>query len=155
MAALKETSDWHPLSELQQRIGHALETFYRRIGTHHHGVSGHVPASYEPPADLSEMEAGVELRLEMPGMTADDIEVVAGDGRLTIRGEKTVAESETGRAFLHRERYFGAFSRTFTLPDELDPLQAEATVRDGVLTVSVPAKPAARRKARKIKIAGE
>ena len=135
-----DAHETHPLTELKERIGRALELFYDRIGRHHHGVAGHV-AEERPPAEVSERQGGLTVTLELPGMDADDVEVVASEGALTVRGEKRLARDEDGESYVLRERAYGSFERRFAVPSHLDPEAATASFKNGVLTVTVPRKP--------------
>ena len=148
----EEASEGHPMQRLRDDIAHALDRFYGTIGLHHHGVSGHVAAAHEPPADVSTSETELTVSMDLPGMTADQIEVQASEGRLTIRGEKATKKVEEGADFIRRERFVGRFYRSFGLPDSLDPTKTTASFKDGVLTVSIPEKPGTRRKAKKVEI---
>ncbi len=150
--AVAGTSEGHLMQDLRDDIGRALDRFYSTIGLHHHGVSGHVAAAHEPPADVSTSETELTVSMELPGMTADQIEVLASEGRLTIRGEKATKKVEEGANFIRRERFVGRFHRSFVLPDSLDPTKTTASFKDGVLMVSIPEKPGAQRKAKKVKI---
>lgn len=98
--------------------------------------------NHGPKVDIVETEGGYELTAEVPGMTADDIEITLHDGVLTIAGkvdrkeEKT--EGEDTRRMVFRERHQVSFARRFRLGDKVDPDSVEASVRDGLLMVSLP-----------------
>ena len=140
------------LAHLEEQVSSALDTFYEKIGKHHHGVSGPVACDFHPAADLTRQDKGLELTLEVPGLDAAALEVEAGEGWLAVRGHKE-QEYETGNErFLVRERYFGTFERRFAMPGDVDPHKARATFEDGVLTIVVPMRPGARRAARRIEI---
>ncbi len=141
----------HPLTELKERVGRALELFYERIGRHHHGVAGHV-AEERPPAEVSERQGGLTVTLELPGMEADEVEVVASEGALTVRGEKRVARDEAGESYVLRERAYGRFERRFAVPSHLDAEAATASFKNGVLTVTVPRKPGSEAQEKRITV---
>lgn len=153
--AVAGPSEGHPLQDLRDDFGRALDRFYRTIGLHHHGISGHVAGAHEPPADVSTSATELTVSMELPGMTANQIEILASEGRLTIRGEKATKKVEEGVDYIRRERLLGRFHRSFHLPDSLDSAKTTATFKNGVLTVSIPEKPGAQRKAKKVKIAQE
>ena len=141
----------HPLTELKERVGQALDLFYDRIGRHHHGVAGHV-AEERPPAEVSERQSGLTVTLELPGMDAADVEVVASEGWLTVRGEKQAARDEEGETYVLRERAYGSFERRFAVPRHLDAEAATASFKSGVLTVTVPRRPGSEAEEKRIAI---
>ena len=142
----------HPDDTLRDQMSRILGLLYERVGRHHHGVSGHVASDYRPPADVHEAETGLEINLELPGLVAEDLEIVAGEGVLTVRGEKTSDREEKGSTYILRERRFGAFERSFALSSNLDPDGAQASFERGVLTLRVPLKAGAKRATRQIPI---
>ncbi len=106
--------------------------------------------AFVPDLDLSETEATVIVRCELPGVEPQDVDInVAGDV-LTIRGEKRVSEEEQKESFELVEREWGRFSRSVRLPQRVEPEKVEAHYKNGVLKVVLPKAEAA--KARKIKV---
>ena len=90
-----------------------------------------------PPMNVWEEDACFSIEAELPGYAMNDIEVtVLGDG-VTIKGQRTIAEAQGGTC-LRRERRGGSFSRTWTLPAEVNADNVEASLRDGVLLVTLP-----------------
>jgi len=107
---------------------------------------------FVPAVDVSEDENRVVLTAEVPGISADDLDVSVDNGVLTIRGEKK-EESESEKAGYHRiERCYGRFERRVRLPDYVDAEKIQATYKDGVLKLEMPKAEAA--KARSIQIKG-
>ena len=103
-----------------------------------------------PKVDVSETDKAYEITVELPGMDDKDVEVnVVGD-RLTISGEKKVGDGGADRHL--SERAYGAFRRTFKLPDEVNAGKVSAAFRNGVLTVGVPKAVAAQKRVKKIAI---
>ncbi|MBT8207232.1 MAG: Hsp20/alpha crystallin family protein [Acidimicrobiia bacterium] len=91
-----------------------------------------------PSLDVIDKDRSVTIRVELPGMMTEDIDV-ATDGRyLTVSGKREETSEDRGDDHYHCERCFGSFRRTIELPEsaELDALDAE--LADGVLTVKVP-----------------
>ncbi len=93
---------------------------------------------FTPACDVEETDTHWVLRFDLPGMSKDDIEVRIDDNVLTVSGErkKETERKESGRVYY--ERSYGGFSRSFTLPEAVDPSSVEASYENGVLTVCVP-----------------
>ncbi len=84
--------------------------------------------------DIEEDDDVYAISAELPGLNSDDIHLNIDDNVLTISGKKSVASDAQGCV---RERRFGSFLRSFTLPDTVDTDQVQATVKNGVLTVNL------------------
>jgi HSP20 family protein len=88
-----------------------------------------------PKIELSETDKAVTVSAELPGMSEQDVQLEIAGGVLTIRGEKKAERNDEGKRF--SERYYGAFRRQIPL-DNVQEDKADATFRDGVLTVTLP-----------------
>lgn len=88
-----------------------------------------------PKIELSETDKAVTVSAELPGMSENDVKVEIANGMLSIRGEKKSERNDEGRFF--SERYYGSFQRQIPL-EGVQEDKAEATFRNGVLTVSLP-----------------
>jgi HSP20 family protein len=89
-----------------------------------------------PPVNVFRNGEGLVVRAELPGLSAQDIDVTFERGVLTVSGERRAPEGKGG--YHRRERPWGRFSRSFSLPDDVDPERATAGWRNGILTVRVP-----------------
>lgn len=102
---------------------------------------------WQPNADVHETDAGVLIKMELAGVTVEDIAVsLSGDGRrLTVSGVRAerAGEREDRCACHQLEIYFGPFERTFSLPPDtpIDRDRITATLRDGFLTIMLPHRP--------------
>jgi HSP20 family protein len=103
-----------------------------------------------PRLDLSETDAAVEVRLDVPGIKAEDVDIQISGNRLTVSGARKDEREEKGRTWHRIERRFGQFCRSVMLPCPVKEDAAEAQYRDGVLTITVPK--AEEAKAHKVKI---
>jgi HSP20 family protein len=91
-----------------------------------------------PALDVHEDKEEFTVRVELPGMKREDIEVSLQNGALVISGERK-EEKVIKEAQVHRqERYFGKFSRALTLPTAVAGDKVKAAYKDGVLTVTLP-----------------
>ncbi len=92
---------------------------------------------WTPPVDLYETAQAFILTAEVPGLTREQVEIHAEDGRVVIRGKRVCAQVPCEQ--YHRvERGHGPFSRAFVLPDPIDVDNVSADLTDGLLTVTIP-----------------
>lgn len=105
-----------------------------------------------PASEASSDDAAYRISIELPGVSEADVELQTSDNTLTVTGEKTDSREEKGDTWYFTERQYGAFRRTFRLPSDALADQAEATMKDGVLVVTVPRRTVEERKGQKIKI---
>jgi HSP20 family protein len=89
-------------------------------------------ASFIPPADVLVGEDGVTVYMDVPGLSAESLEIELDNDVLTVRGE---------RPFRRIERRFGRFERSLRVPRGLDPGSVQAELADGVLTLRIPKPP--------------
>jgi HSP20 family protein len=108
------------------------------------------PESRRPPVDILESEGNLILRTEIPGVNEKDIDLKIEGSVLTIKGERKNTFESDGYNVYQVESSYGPFSRSFTLPQTVDPAKISAQYRNGVLTITLPQKPEV--KARSIKI---
>lgn len=94
-----------------------------------------------PAVNLWEDDRNLYAEAEVPGLKMSDLEVFVLNDELTIKGERP-EKPEQGTSYHRRERGVGKFSRVVRLPFEVDAQRVEATLRDGVLTVTLPKSPA-------------
>jgi len=90
-----------------------------------------------PQVDITETKDEYRVRAELPGVSKDDVTVEFEHGMLTIRGEKKSQRDEKSEKGRRLECSYGAFSRSFTLPQDADADQIVAKFKDGVLEVTI------------------
>jgi HSP20 family protein len=93
--------------------------------------------SFVPPVDIYEDENSVSLRLEIPGMKQEDLDIRLENNTLTVRGERKFEQEEKEENFHRIERRYGSFSRSFTLPNTVDNEKVKADYKDGILTIEL------------------
>jgi HSP20 family protein len=95
--------------------------------------------SWVPPVDIYESDNhDLVIKAELPDMTREDIEVTVENNTLTLRGSKKPPVDIKEDQFRRVERHYGAFSRSFTLPNTVDASKVGAEYRNGVLTIRLP-----------------
>ena len=90
------------------------------------------------PVDVLENVEEVVLRAELPGVKPAEVDVRVEDNVLTLTGEKKLENEEKQDQYLRIERYYGKFTRSFSLPHYVDAGKIAAEYRDGVLTLHLP-----------------
>lgn len=102
-----------------------------------------VPAGTFPPVNVAATPGAVTVYLFAPGIDPGKVDVSIQQNLLSVRGTRRVADAG-GASWYRRERYSGDFSRSVSLPEDVDPERVEARYADGVLTVTVARRAAAR-----------
>lgn len=88
--------------------------------------------------DMYQTPAAVIVRSTIAGVAPEDINVTLDDNLLTIRGERSQEEKIEEKDYFYRECYWGSFSRSVTLPVEVDANKVKAEIKNGILTVRLP-----------------
>jgi HSP20 family protein len=91
-----------------------------------------------PALDVSETETGYTVKVDLPGVPKDAVKINIEGRRVSIDAEQTKnEEKKDGERVIYRERSVSRFSRSFTLPDEIDQAESSAKIDHGVLTLSL------------------
>src|SRR5262245_58925853 len=106
--------------------------------------------SWTPLCDIYEEGDNIVVKAELPGLDRNDIDVQVENNILTLRGERKREKEVKSENLFRTERYYGSFTRSFTLPVTVDTEKIRADYRDGVLQVTMPKVEEA--KPRKIKV---
>jgi HSP20 family protein len=109
---------------------------------------------WSPAVDIFESENELVLKADVPEVDQKNIDIRFENGTLTLRGERKFVSDE--KLSTHRiERSYGAFSRSFALPESFEPDRIRAEYRNGVLTVTIPKKEIAKPRSIKVEINNE
>lgn len=100
----------------------------------------------EPKVNVKETNDKITVQAELPGIDEKDVNVELDESSITISGERKEEKEEKKKNWLRREQRYGSFSRTFTLPSEIDPDKAKATYKKGMLNVDLPKKEVSKKK---------
>jgi HSP20 family protein len=101
------------------------------------GFAG-MEGKFLPEANMTETDKGVEVTMELPGMTPEQVKVEFHDGALWVTGEKKEEKEEKGKTFHRVERRTGQFRRVFAMPTVVDEGKIAAKFDGGVLTITLP-----------------
>jgi HSP20 family protein len=113
--------------ELRQRVE---EMF------HEAGIGGE--GEWVPSVDVLRKNGNVILRADLPGIRPEEVKITVEDDVLTVTGEHSEESEEEQGDYMRRERRFGSFSRSMTLPAGVKAEDIESTTQDGVLEVTIP-----------------
>ena len=112
------------------------------------------PSTWTPPVDIFQTgDHELVLKAELPDMLREDIDITVENFVLTIKGEKKVSNEVKEEQFHHVERRYGSFSRSFSLPQTVDPNRVSAEYKHGVLTVRLPLREEAKPRSIKVDVA--
>jgi HSP20 family protein len=129
-----------------------LERFFRGAFSATRGEEEASTHTWAPPVDIYENGDSLVLKAELPGINPDDVEIRVEDNTLYLKGERKF-EKEVKEQNYHRvERSYGNFTRTFSLPNSVDPDKVAANFQDGVLTLTMPKREEAKPKTIKINV---
>ena len=124
------------LSSIRENLNRLLEENIIKMVQRKSSLKG----SWNPPADIYELDNEIILTVELPGMKQDDIALEMKDDILTVKGERRIAEDVDEESYKRMERLFGTFERSFVLSSTVDINTIKAAYKDGILSVSLPKK---------------
>ncbi|CAB4243637.1 Heat-shock protein Hsp20 [Methylacidimicrobium sp. AP8] len=131
-------SVWDPFRELEE-MRKRLATFWERPLELLEMPSERIEVSeWRPLADVTEDDKEYVVKLELPGMKREEVKVTIESGELTISGERKAEKEEKNKKYHRIERAYGAFSRSFVIPDDVVADKIEAHFKDGILEVHLP-----------------
>lgn len=131
-----------PFRELSEVFEDTLSRFFAEPATR----------PWTPPVDIFETEDAVVLKMDLPDVKLEDIDIQVEEGTLIIKGERKFEREQTAKGYHRIERGYGAFRRAFPLPDTVDPERIQAEYKDGVLTITMPKKEAAKPRTIKVQV---
>ncbi len=145
--ALVQWDPWHEIDDMFDR-------YTRMVGLPRRGAKrGMVATDWSPQVDILESPEAFTIKAELPEINKDDVKISVDNGILTLQGERKQEKEEKGRTFHRIERFYGQFSRSFTLPDNVDANAIKAAFKDGVLSLQLPKTAGTQPKAIEVKVA--
>lgn len=126
---------WYPFQEMEAMFDrYTRDLAWPRKGSQEIMETG----DWAPRVDISETDDAFAIKVEIPEVKRDDVKVTVENGVLTFRGERRKEKEEKEKKFHRVERYYGVFTRSFTLPDNVNETKIEASFRDGMLYLQLP-----------------
>ena len=136
-----------PFRDAVQQLRHHL--FHQNFEQPSDEVQG-AANGWSPLVDIFEDAEGITLKVELPEVVADDVDIQVEGNSLTLRGERKLENADKQEGYHRVERSYGSFGRRFTLPSTVEMANVTAQSRDGVLRIFLPKK--AETKPRQIKV---
>ena len=132
--------DWEPARIIRSLLGWDP---FREMSPY---PQGELRAAFSPAFEVKETKESFVFKADVPGLREPDLEVNVSGNRLTVSGKREQEKQEQNDTYYTYERSYGAFTRSFTLPDGTDSNAVRADLKDGVLTMTVPKTPEAQPK---------
>jgi HSP20 family protein len=132
MATIARLEPFRGLSTLQDQFNRLFNESFRN-----HSEESAL-TTWAPPVDIYETPNELVVKADLPDVNEKDIDVRVENNLLTIRGERKFEKSVSEENFLRVERTYGAFSRSFSLPNTVNAEAIAAEYKNGVLTVTLP-----------------
>jgi HSP20 family protein len=125
---------WDPLREIDD----LFHRYTRAVGLPRTGSQASLaPGDWTPQVDIAETDKEFVIKAEIPEVRKEDVKVSVENGVLTIRGERKQETEEKGKKFHRVERLYGSFTRSFTLPDNVDAANIKASFKEGMLGLHI------------------
>jgi HSP20 family protein len=136
-----------------REIDDILNRYTRAIGQPQGGSQEVIATGdWVPLVDIAETDKAFEIKVEIPDVTKEDVKVTVDNRVLTIWGERKQEKEEEGKKFHRVERSYGVFTRSFTLPDNVDESKVTATFKNGILNLQIQKAKVAKQKAIQVKV---
>lgn len=129
---------WEPFRNmvtLQDRINRMFDDVFSRAGEHEEEA---VIADWRPSVDIYDNATAIVIKTEIPGVAKEDVSVEVRENVLILKGERKIEKEEAEGTYYRKERLYGKFQRSFTLPVETEAEKIKASFKDGVLVLEIP-----------------
>ena len=146
------TRQRRPFTMLERFADEIDDLFDFPLGIGRAGTRRGTMRMWTPQIEVQHQNNELVVRADLPGMKREDISVDASEREITISGERRQEQESERGGFYHTERSYGSFTRTIPLPEGAIADQANATFRDGVLEIRMPAPPEQVNRGRKLEI---
>lgn len=133
MTLIKNRNDVYGL--IPRSFNEMLDNFF-----YEGNLKGNTSSAFVPHVDITEENNNYGIHISVPGMTKSDFKVDLNDNILTISGERKFENKESNKKYLVIESKYGAFSRSFRLPENIEVAGIAAEYKEGVLNITLPKK---------------
>ena len=148
--AIVRYDPFRDLRTLQEEVNRLFSTNLTRAFGDDEGIGR---GAWAPSVDIYENKDQIVLEAELPGMKQEDFDLTIENNVITLRGERRFEKTDESDNYHRVERSYGAFTRSFTLPQTVSADEARAEYSNGVLRVTLPKREET--KSRRIEVTGE
>lgn len=134
---IRRREEWSPLREMEEISSRMNRLFNLTPCTGNGERELLATIDWAPSCDIRETEKEYRVHAELPGVKKEDVRVTLEKGVPTIQGERREEKEEKGEKLYRRELSYGNFLRRFTMPDDSNDSQVDATFKDGILSVVI------------------
>ncbi|NEQ36449.1 MAG: Hsp20/alpha crystallin family protein [Okeania sp. SIO3I5] len=144
--AIVRFSPWREIDSLQKEMNHLFETFAPTMNGEEKGIA------FTPAAEMQENHDAIDLKLEIPGLEAKDLDVQVTAEAVAIKGERRQETKTESQGMTRSEFRYGGFQRVISLPARVQNDQVKADYKDGILYLHLPKAEAEKNKVVKVNI---
>ena len=124
---------WDPWREIEDMFDRYTRAIDRPLSRELASPEG----GWAPRVDIAETDKEFLIKAELPEVRKEDVKVDVNNGVLTLHGERKQEKEEKGKKFHRIERSYGSFTRSFTLPENVDQSRIKASFKDGMLNIQL------------------
>jgi HSP20 family protein len=146
VSSITRWDSYQGLSELQEQVTRLFQSAFPRRS------DNSALTTWAPAVDIYETENELVVKTDLPEVNQKDLDVRVESNMLTIRGERKFENKVEQEAYLRVERTYGAFSRSFSLPNTVNSEAIKADYKNGVLTITLPKRAESKPKQVKVNI---
>ncbi|NES64503.1 MAG: Hsp20/alpha crystallin family protein, partial [Okeania sp. SIO2D1] len=130
--AIVRFSPWREIDSLQKEMNRVFDNFAPYLNGEEKGIA------FTPAAEMEENHEAIELKLEIPGLEAKDVDVQVTAEAVAIKGERRQEVQTEEKAMTRSEFRYGAFQRIISLPVRVKNDEVKAEYKDGILHLHLP-----------------
>jgi HSP20 family protein len=123
-------TNWDPFSDLADLRGRFFDRVFDDVGGRER--------AWTPAIDVVRDDGNLVVHADIPGIKPDEVKIQVANDVLTITGEHEESKEEKSQQYVRRERRYGSFSRSLSLPPGVDASKVKAKTHDGVVEVTIP-----------------
>ncbi len=144
-----EPFGWQPLDEIE-RMHRQMDRLFDRMASRGNGLT--TDLAFMPSAELEETDDAINLKLEIPGLEAKDLDIEVTEDTVEVKGERKSETKTEEQGMIRSEFQYGAFDRVIPLPTHVQGDKAKAEYKNGILNLTLPKVAEEQRKTVKINV---
>jgi HSP20 family protein len=139
------------MRRFSEQMDRLFEDFGFGVGFGEFGTLGNI-RDWSPQVEVFQRDKQFVVRADLPGLAKDDIDVNITDDAIVLKGERRQESEENEEGYYRSERSYGSFYRSIPLPEGVNPDEANASFRNGVLEITMPAPEQAEKRSKRLEI---